>query len=135
VNFFNDPYNLALAAVAVVSGGALLLPSLRQRGAKVSHLQATQLINQGKAVVIDVREPEEFAGGHLRDAKNIPLKELSKRVGELGKFKSKTAIIVCQNGSRASQAASQLKSAGFAEVYSLDGGLASWQAQGLPVAK
>lgn len=135
MNFFSDPYNLALAAVAFVSGSALLLPSLRQRGAKVSHLQATQLINQGKAVIIDVREPEEFAAGHLRDSKNIPLKELAKRAGELDRFKSKTAIIVCQTGARASQAAGPLKNAGFAEVYSLDGGLAAWQAQGLPVAK
>jgi rhodanese-related sulfurtransferase len=127
--------NIWLIVLALVSGGALLWPSLRQRGAKVSHLQATQLINQGKAVIVDVREPVEFAAGHLRDAKNIPLKELSQRVGELEKFKSRTAILVCQTGVRSSQAAGQLKNAGFAEVYSLEGGLEAWQAQGLPVAK
>jgi rhodanese-related sulfurtransferase len=127
--------NIWLIALALVSGGALLWPSLRQRGAKVSQLQATQLINQGKAVIIDVREPTEFAAGHLRDSKNIPLKELAQRAGELAKFKSKTAIVICQTGVRSSQATSQLKNAGFAEVYSLEGGLAAWQAQGLPVAK
>jgi rhodanese-related sulfurtransferase len=127
--------NIWLIVLAAVSGGALLWPSLRQRGAKVSHLQATQLINQGKVVIVDVREPVEFAAGHLRDAKNIPLKELSQRVGELEKFKSRTAIVVCQTGVRSSQATGQLKNAGFAEVYSLEGGLEAWQAQGLPVAK
>lgn len=127
--------NIWLVALALISGGALLWPSLRQRGAKVSHLQATQLINQGKAVIIDVREPAEFAAGHLRDSRNIPLKELGQRAAELGKFKAKTAIVVCQSGTRSSQAISQLKNAGFSEVYSLDGGLAAWQAQGLPVAK
>jgi rhodanese-related sulfurtransferase len=127
--------NIWLIGLALISGAALLWPILRQRGAKVSQLQATQLINQGKAVIIDVRNPDEFATGHLRDSKNIPLKELAQRAGELDKFKSKAAIVVCQNGTRSSQATGQLKNAGFAEVYSLEGGIAAWQAQGLPVAK
>jgi rhodanese-related sulfurtransferase len=93
------------------------------------------LINQSKAVVVDVREPAEFAAGHLRDAKNIPLAELSNRLGELDKFKSKAIIAVCQSGQRSAKAAAQLKKAGFNEAFSLDGGIAAWQSQGLPVAK
>lgn len=132
MKFFID--NIWLIGIALVSGGALLLPVLR-RGRSISILQATQLINQGKGVIVDVREPGEFAAGHLRDAKNIPLKELSNRIGELDKFKSKAVIVMCQAGTRSAKAAAQLRKAGFAEAFSLDGGIAAWQAQGLPVAK
>lgn len=127
--------NIFLLALVLVSGGGLLWPFLQRRGQKVSLLQATQLINQGKTVVVDVREPAEFAAGHLRDSRNIPLKELSTRTSELDKFKSKAVIVVCESGIRSAKATSQLKSAGFGEVYSLNGGLSAWQAQGLPTAK
>ena len=93
------------------------------------------MINQGKTLILDVREPAEFGAGHVRDAKNIPLKELNKRVAELEKFKSKTVIVVCSSGVQSSKATSQLKVAGFNEVFSLSGGLAAWQAQGLPTTK
>lgn len=127
--------NIWLIGIALLSGGALAWPSVQRRGQKVSTLQATQLINQGKAAILDVREPAAFNGGHLRDAKNIPLKELSNRMGELDKFKSKSVIVVCQSGVQAGKAAAQLKKAGFADVASLDGGMSAWQAQGLPIAK
>jgi rhodanese-related sulfurtransferase len=133
VKFFID--NIWLIALALVSGVALVFPNLQRRGDKVSLLQATQLINQGKTVVVDVRESQDFAAGHLRDAKNIPLKDLASRVSELDKFKAKTVIAVCQAGAQSAKAASQLKKAGFAQVVSLDGGLTAWQAQGLPLAK
>lgn len=133
MKFFLD--NIWLIGLALLSGGALLWPILQRRGVKVSVLQATQLINQGKGVIVDVREPAEFAAGHLRDAKNIPLKELPKRIGELDKFKSKPVITVCQSGMRSAKAAAQLKKAGFNEACSLDGGIAAWQAQGMPIAK
>jgi len=133
VKFIID--NIWLFGLVLVSGGALLWPSLQRRGTKVSLLQATQMINQGKTLILDVREPAEFGTGHVRDAKNIPLKELTKRVGELEKFKSKAVIVVCSSGVQSSKATSQLKVAGFNEVYSLSGGLAAWQAQGLPTAK
>lgn len=133
MKFFID--NIWLIALVLVSGGALLWPSLQRRGEKLSILQATQLINQGKGVILDVREPAAFAEGHLRDAKNIPLKELPNRIGELDKFKSKAVIAVCQAGVQSAKAAAQLKKAGFNEAFSLDGGVAAWQAQGLPVTK
>ena len=133
MNFIID--NIWLFGLVALSGGALVWPMLQRRGQKVSILQATQLINQGKTVLVDVREPAEYAAGHLRDSRNIPLKELAKRMSELYKFKTKAVIVVCHTGVRAPRATAQLKNAGFGEVYSLDGGLAAWQAQGLPITK
>lgn len=127
--------NIWLFGLTLISGGALLMPVLLRRGEKVSVLQATQMINQGKAIIVDVRSAAEFAAGHIRDSKNIPLNELQKRSAELDKFKAKNVIVLCQSGVNSSKAAMQLKKAGFSEVVSLNGGLPAWQAQGLPVVK
>jgi rhodanese-related sulfurtransferase len=134
VNFILD--HLPTVAVAVISGGALLATSLVPRGRQATILQATQMINRGRSTaVIDVRNADEFAAGHLRDAKNIPLADLPKRIGELDKSKVKTVIVVCQTGARAGKAAGLLKAAGFDDIYSLEGGIAAWTAAGLPVTK
>jgi rhodanese-related sulfurtransferase len=127
--------NIILFALLIVSGGALLLPGLLRRGSKVSVLQATQTINQGKALILDVREPDEFAAGHLRDAKNISRKTLASKLDELEKFKNRPIIVVCASGTRSASATAQLKKAGFSEAVSLDGGMTAWQAQGLPTVK
>lgn len=122
-------------ALVLLSGGFLLFPALVPRGKRASALQVTQLINRGKSTVVDVRSAEEFAAGHMRDAKNIPLADLAARIGELEKSKARSVVVVCQSGARSDKAVRQLAAAGFDDVVSLDGGLAAWQAAGLPVAK
>ncbi|NNG24133.1 rhodanese-like domain-containing protein [Telluria aromaticivorans] len=133
MNFILD--NIFVVAIAVVSGAALLWPALAPRGKRASPLQATQMINRGKTVVLDVRSSEEFAAGHVRDAKNIPLSDLGNRIGELDKSKGRTLIVVCQNGARADKAVRLLAAAGFEDAHALEGGLTAWTAAGLPVTK
>ena len=128
--------HLLTVAIVLISGGALLWTVLAPRGRQATPLQATQMINRGRSTaVIDVRSPAEFAGGHLRDAKNIPLADLGNRIGELDKAKSRTLVVVCQSGARSDKAVRQLKAAGFEDALSLEGGLAAWTAAGLPVTK
>jgi rhodanese-related sulfurtransferase len=126
--------NLFLIAVALVSGGMLLWPLVNRglAGASVNTLQATRLINDG-AVVLDVREPAEFAAGHLANSRNIPVGDLDKRVTDLPA--NKPVIVVCASGSRAARAASSLRKAGRTDVFCLDGGLSGWQQAGLPVVR
>ncbi|MDN4037968.1 rhodanese-like domain-containing protein [Massilia sp. YIM B02443] len=133
MNFIVD--NIFIVAIAVISGGALLWPALAPRGKRATPLQLTQMINRGKTVVVDVRSADEFAAGHLRDAKHIPLADLANRIGELDKSKNRTVVVVCQTGARADKAARQLQAAGFEDVYALEGGQAAWIAAGLPVTK
>ncbi len=135
MKFILDWNNLILIAMAVVSGIALLLPVLQRRGARVSQIQATQMMNQGKTLVLDVRSAEEFASGHLPKAKNIPLPELAQRIAELEKSRNNVVITVCKSGVRSASAASVLTKAGFAQVFSLEGGTDSWREQGLPIIK
>ena len=124
-----------LVSIVVLSGAALLWPALQPRGKRASTLQVTQLINRGKTLVLDVGTAEEFAKGHLRDAKHIPLADLSTRIGELEKSKGKTIVVVCRTGARADKAVKLLAAAGFEDVVSLDGGVVAWEASGLPTAK
>jgi rhodanese-related sulfurtransferase len=132
VKFILD--HIFVVAIAVISGAALLWPALAPRGRRATPLQATQMMNRGKATaIVDVRGSDEFAAGHLRDAKSIPLADLGNRIGELDKSKTKTVIVVCQSGARADKAARQFKAAGFEDVYTLDGGIAAWTAAGLPL--
>jgi rhodanese-related sulfurtransferase len=133
VKFIID--NIFLIALVLVSGGALLIPSLQRRGAKVSLLQATQLMNQNKSNVIDVRDIAEFEVGHIKSAKNIPLNDLSNRMTELEKQKANPVIVVCASGTRSATAVAMLTRAGFTQAVSMDGGMSAWQAQGLPVVK
>ena len=131
MKFFID--HIFLIAVVLISGGALLWPMLSMRGKRVTVLEATQLINRGKTIIVDVRNPEEFATGHLPDAKNIPLAELPKRMTELEKFKTRTIVVVCQKGSRSASAVALLTKAGYTEATSLEGGIDEWNKQGLPL--
>ena len=127
--------NIFLIGLVLVSGGALVMHTLQRAGAKLTPLQATQIINQGKTLILDVRTAEEFAAGHIRDAKNIPLKELTVRIDELEKSKARPVIVICDQGLKSAKATAQLKKAGYTEAASLLGGLDAWKSQGLPVIK
>lgn len=71
-----------------------------------------QLVKDG-AMIVDVRTPGEFQGGHIKGSVNIPLQSLQ---GSLGKIpKNKTVITCCASGMRSASAKSVLKSAGYAE--------------------
>jgi rhodanese-related sulfurtransferase len=133
VKFFID--NIFIVAIVLLSGGALLWPALTQRGKRATAQEVTLLINRDKAAILDVRDAAEFAAGHLPNARNIPLADLDQRIGELDKLKSKSVVVVCQSGARASSAAGKLAKAGFTDVVNLDGGVAAWKTAGLPLAK
>ena len=129
--------NIGWIAAALVSGGMLLWPLARRGsgGPWVSTLQATQLINREDALVIDVRDADAYAKGHILGAKSVPLADLARRAGDLEKHKSKAVIVSCQNGDRSSAAAATLRERGFSRVHPLNGGFVAWQQAGLPVEK
>ncbi len=71
--------------------------------------------------LIDVREPDEVAGGTLPGAVNIPLGDIPDRVGELDP--SRTVVLLCRSGGRSTQAAEFLTASGFGDVVNLAGGM------------
>jgi rhodanese-related sulfurtransferase len=129
--------NVFLVAVALVSGAMLLWPLARRGtgGPSVSTLEATQLINRQGALVLDVRTAEEFQKGHILNARNLPLPQLDSRVADIEKFRDKPIIVSCESGNRSGSAVAALRKHGFAQVFSLRGGIGAWQQAGLPVER
>lgn len=128
--------NVLVIAIAALSGVALIWPFLRPSGAKgVSPNEATMLINREDAIIIDVREPDEFAAGHLPEARNVPAGKLKERLAELEKFKERAVIVCCASGSRAAGACSVLRAGGFSRLHNLAGGVDAWRAAGMPLRK
>lgn len=127
--------NLVWVIMALVSGGMLLWPLIRNRagGPSLTPLQATLMINREDALVLDVREPAEWSKGHIPNARHIPLGQIEKRLAELDKFKNRPIIVSCASGNRSSSVCSTLRKAGFEKVYNLAGGLPAWEQAGQPV--
>ena len=90
-----------------------------------------RLINQG-ATVVDVREAARFDGGHIVDAVNIPPDELAAKA-ETRLKKKRPVLLVCDTGARSGRLVGTLRKAGFDNAWSLDGGLAAWQRDNLPL--
>lgn len=108
---------------------------LKSRGlVQVSTAMAVQLINRG-AAIIDVRPPETFQAGHIVNAKNVPLPDLTTKPDAVKKKKDKVLLTVCDNGVVARRAADILRKAGYDSAFSLQGGLAAWRTDNLPLVK
>lgn len=134
LEFINQ--NILLIGLVVMSGGALLWQLFGGAGVNgVNPVEATLLINREDAHIVDVRETEEFANGHLPDARHIPLSKLADRIGEIEKFKGKPVIVCCASGMRSSRACGQLKKLGFDNVHNLAGGIDAWVGAGYPIKK
>ncbi|NDZ16206.1 sulfurtransferase [Variovorax sp. WS11] len=128
--------NWMLILIALSSGGMLAWPLLR--GANSGSLTAqgaVQLINRERAVVVDVREPEEFAAGHMTGARNVPLNQLEEKLAAAVKNKTVPLLLVCATGSRAQRAVAVAKKLGYEQAQAVAGGLKSWKDANLPVEK
>ena len=130
----HHPWLAAAAAVALCAVGIYeALMSARASGA-LSAMQAVHLMNQG-ALVIDVRPALAFDAGHIGDARNIPVAELEAAADGLRKWRERNVIIYCDTGRDAAAALRTLTKLGFTKVASLDGGLAAWLKDNLPVTR
>lgn len=84
------------------------------------------------ALVLDVRTAEEYAKGHLPKARNIDWYSEDFMQQVSGYLKSRPVYVYCLSGARSAAAADKLRSAGFSEVYNMEGGIVKWRAAGLP---
>ncbi len=95
--------------------------------------EAREMLSRDDVVVIDVREPHEYARGHLPGAKLIPVNSLFVRHQELPK--DKEIIFVCAVGQRSALACEIAAASGFSRIYNLEGGTEAWIKAGLPIEK
>lgn len=76
----------------------------------------SELLKQQNAVVIDVRTPAEFMGGHVAGSRNIPLQTIPQHVAEL-KALNKPIVLCCASGGRSGQATAFLQAQGLKDCY------------------
>lgn len=90
------------------------------------------LVDAGQAVVVDVREPAEFAGGHIPGALSVPMASLAGF--DLSAHSGRAIVLVCATGRRSGMACEQVAARAPEGVSTLTGGLAAWTAEGGTVA-
>lgn len=132
--------NWYLVLVALVSGGLLLWPTLRQSVAgggpnAVATGEAVRLINREKAVLIDVSDAAVYAAGHAVGARNVPLDTLASAPKALPTNKSLPVLVIGGAGVNVARAAGLLRTAGYTDVRTVAGGLTAWREASLPVEK
>ena len=138
IGFIQQNWHL-FAALAVIVALLALDPLRRHSGGiqSVSAVQLPQLMNHEGAVVLDGGEPAEFKKGHIPKAINMPVSQLKNDLSRLEKYRTKDTPIVLS--SRANQhtnrAATILRKNNFSNLYTLSGGLVSWEKENLPLER
>lgn len=99
---------------------------------RLSVKEAQELIKKG-AEVIDVRNPNEWAAGHLEQAKHIPVDSLYERIDEVAE--DKDIVFYCAMGVRSALASEIGAAMGRTRIFNMEGGIESWKAGGLPIVK
>lgn len=127
------PSKLLFASLLTLSLVACA-PAQQQRSDLVEAAQVQGLIqDQPNLAVLDVRTPQEFDQGHLKNAENLDFyQNFAAKIGGLDK--QKQYLVYCAVGGRSAKAAEQMRAQGL-KVYDLKGGFQAWQAAGLPVSR
>jgi rhodanese-related sulfurtransferase len=91
--------------------------------------RVAEMMDQGVAQVVDVREDHEHEAGHVAGDRHIVLPDLSNEAGSLDR--NQPVVVYCRSGSRSDVAAEALRASGY-DAYSLEGGFVAWLEKGLP---
>lgn len=95
--------------------------------------EVSRLLAEDKIILIDVREPGEYAAGHIKGAKLYPLSAFDPQA--LPDGKGRTIVFQCLSGGRSARAVAACQSAGLKVECHLKGGITAWKAAGLPVER
>ncbi len=127
--------NFMLVAAWVLTLMMLFWTESQKAGKAVTPALTTQMINKQDAVLLDIRSKKEWDTGYITGSKHIPIADLTRRMSELEKYKSRPLIVICNLGQTAGSATKQLKAAGFENVMRMQGGITEWKGQNLPIVK
>jgi rhodanese-related sulfurtransferase len=126
-----------LATATAVLVAVIVVYEMRTRSeslVSVSPQEVIRLMNQG-ALLLDLRQPEQYKAGHLAGARQMRSDEILKAGDTLRKHKEKTVVVYDDSGSLGAAAVRQLAAQGFTRVFALRGGLAAWRADNLPLSR
>jgi len=119
--------SIALAALIFTGCG----PTAEQ----LVEAQAAAGMQSKGALLLDIRDPDDYQESHAPGSQNIPFGRLSRRLAELEPYKGKDIIVIDHSGVRAPRALELLQKAGFTRVFVVKGGIVEWRAAKLPVEK
>ena len=92
--------------------------------------ESKKLINDGEVtLILDVRNEDEFAEGHLKNAIQIPVKELKENLSDIEKFKDELVLVYCRSGKRSAEAVDILKDNGFKNLVHMKDGISKWDGE------
>src|ERR1043165_77819 len=126
---------VAYSVMAELSPYQKLVAEAKKNIAEISPEDAAQKLQNAEAVVIDVREKDEYDEGHIPHAINLSRGTIELDIEE--KVPDPNAMIICHcgGGGRSVLAAESLQKMGYKNVRSMAGGLRAWKAAGLPTMK
>jgi len=101
----------------------------------VNSEQFNKLLLLDEVQLVDVRTKEEFQAGHINNASNMDIKDVSFKSNASKLKKNKPVLVYCRSGKRSTDAAEVLKELGFKKIVSLEGGILSWEEADLPINK
>ncbi|WP_419419131.1 rhodanese-like domain-containing protein [Legionella sp. D16C41] len=105
----------------------------RKQGEEIDPQSAVKLINDSNAVVIDLRDEENYRNGHIINAIRATAESFNNK--QMDKYKTKPIILVCTRGVEAKTLAAKLRQQGFTQPIVLSGGINAWQSADLPLVK
>ncbi len=136
LDFAMQHWQLSLALVVILALLIRLESDPKVNGVTfLSPQEMIKLMNAHNAVVVDIRNAELYAQGHVIDALHIPLDEFEQKISKLDKFKEKPIVISCATGQTASKAGAILRKNDFTRVHALKGGIDAWGQENLPLTK
>lgn len=92
--------------------------------------ESKKLINNGEVtLILDVRDADEFAKGHLKNAIQIPVKELKENLNDIEKFKDELVLVYCRSGKKSAEAINILKENGFKNLVHMKDGISKWDGE------
>jgi len=112
-----------------------LVNEARSRIREVDVPTAAAAVDSGGVVIVDVREPGEFAGGFIPGAVNIPLGAAETDVPRIAPDRAARILCYCAAGNRSALAADRLQQMGYGNVESMAGGFAAWARSGFKVER
>ena len=127
--------NWVLLLLWLSAAGTLYYTETKKAGKSVNTTEATRMINRENALILDIRETQEFTKGHIAGAYNLPASVVEKKLSELNRYKTCPVVVVCKMGTSAGSVVKKLKNQGFEQVVRLAGGMAEWTSASLPVKK
>jgi rhodanese-related sulfurtransferase len=126
---------LSASAIAVTLMALVYEIRIKSQGiSDVQGAEGVRLINAG-AIVLDVRNREQFNSGHIINARNVESDQLDTKIETLKSDLTKPIVVCCESGMSSGRVAGKLRKAGFTQVYNLKGGLSAWRSENYPLEK